>query len=403
MLPDRDTLAPPGRVLGPLLLAALFELVAVLFALPALEPGWYGRPGLLRATHAITLGALALSITGAGWQLVPVVVARPWRSRIAPLVNGALIAGLALMLLGFGAPRSALGHLGVGLAAGALLLRTLAVLRVIARAEGRLVPRLWLGLAEGFLWLGLAWGVALWAGRAGHPIIGDPISGVAKHATFLMVGWVGGWILGTGSLLLPMFAVGREPPTAWMAGALACWAAGLILGIAPLWALGALGGVAGLVGVLARGARRGPALLQAGAGLLGLAVAAALAASGRASGELVVSVGLLLGLLPMLRGVAQRIVPFLAWTHAYGGRLRGAPPVAALTPEPLSWAQGALGWTGGLVLVIGRALEQTGLARVGAVLLGIGALVHLFFLGRALALAALGHLRGQALAGTERR
>lgn len=141
MIADQSTLAPPGRTLLPLLLGALFELLAAGFALAALEPGWYGRPGLLRATHALTLGALALSIVGAGWQLVPVITAAPWRARLAPVVNGALIVGLVLMLVGFGAPGSSWGHAGAGLACGALMLRSLGVTRALGRAQGRVVPR----------------------------------------------------------------------------------------------------------------------------------------------------------------------------------------------------------------------------------------------------------------------
>lgn len=404
MIADRDTLAPAGRVLGPLLAAAAFELLAWGLALgsSALEPGWYGRTSLLRAVHLVTLGVLALSLVGAGWQLVPVISARPWRAPLAPWVNGGLLAGLALLILGFGRPDPWLGHLGAGLAVGALLLRSALVLGPLVRASGRLASRLWLIGAEVALWAGLARAVVLWLRLVGHLQMTDVIDGVRLHATLLLAGWVAGWIVGTGSVLLPMFAVSREPPQRWMGAMVVIWALGLGFDVPLLWAAGLLGGLGGLALTLVRGARSGPSLIQAGLGLVGVGLAALLAAWGRAPADVVVSLALALGVLPLLRGVAQRIVPFLAWTHAFGASLRAAPPVASLTPGRVSSVQAVLSLAGGVALVAGRLVEQGPLARLGALLLAAGALLHLAFLARASFLAALGHNRGQALAGTER-
>lgn len=404
MIASRDTLAPPGRVLGPLLTAALFEAVAAGVALlpGTLDPGWYGRAALLRAVHALTLGALALSITGAGWQLVPVIAVRPLVARPAPVVNAALIVGILLVLLGFGAPGALLGHVGAGIVVVALAVRSITVLPALIGAQGRQAPRAWLIGAELCLWTGLGFGLALWSGRAGHPILSDPVAGIARHASLLLGGWVGGWIIGTGGLLLPMFAVAAEPDARWMGGAALCWASGLALGLPALWAIGLAGGAIGLVRVVARGARRGPALTQAGLGLGGVLSACALAAIPGISGEIALTVALVLGAAPLLRGVAQRIVPFFAWTWAHGDRLRGAPPVSALTRVGWQWAQLALGVGGGLLLTLGRLVEQGALARLGALLWAAGALLQLEILTRALLIAIRDRIRGQALAGTER-
>lgn len=404
MIASRDTLAPPARVIGPLLAGALFEAVAAGIALlpGTLEPGWYGRGALLRAVHALTLGALALSITGAGWQLVPVIAVRPLSARHAPMVNASLIVGILALLTGFGLPGSALGHLGAGLVVGALALRSLTVLPALVRASGRRAARAWVLGGELALWAGLGWGLALWSGRSGHPLLADPVAGIARHASLLLVGWVGGWIIGTGSLLLPMFAVAGEPDPRWMGGAALCWGAGLALGLPALWAIGLVAGALGLVAVLARGARRGPALAQAGLGLLGVLVACALAAIPGVSGETALTVGLVLGAAPLLRGVAQRIVPFFAWTWAHGDRLRGAPPISTLTQTGWQWAQLALGLAGGAVLILGRLSGRESLARLGALLWLAAALTQLRILTRALLIAIRDRIRGQALAGTER-
>jgi hypothetical protein len=187
-----------------------------------------------------------------------------------------------------------------------------------------------------------------------------------------------------------------------MGGAAVCWASGLALGWPPLWALGLVGGALGLLVVLARGARRGPALVQAGLGLAGVLCACALAAIPGVPAELALTVGLALGVTPLLRGVAQRIVPFFAWTWAHGDRPRGAPPVSALTRSGWQWAQLSLGLAGGLVLTLGRLAEQGALARVGALLWAAGALTQLEILTRALLIAIRDRIRGQALPGTER-
>lgn len=401
--PDRSTLAPAGRVLGALVLAAAFECAGwILAAGPGVLPGgWYGRAALLQAVHAVTLGALALSVTGAGWQLVPVVIARPWSPRLAPWVNGGLILGILLLLPGFSRPGGAVGALGVTLVLASLLLRSILVLPPVLRASGRVAPRIWLLGAELSLWAGLGWGLALWLGRAGHPVVMDPVGGVGWHARLLLGGWLAGWMVGTGSLLIPMFAISREPNSRWMSVSAALWAAGLATGLSPLWALGLLGGGAGLLRSLARGVRVGGALAQTGLGVVGVGAFAALGALGLLAPDLAVAGGLCLGALPLLRGVAQRIVPFLAWTHAYGARLRGAPPVARLAGERLGIVAGALEVLGGALITLSRGLDPR-LGTPGALLGALGALLHLSLLVRACGLGWLGYNRGQALAGTER-
>ena len=71
-----------------------------------------------------------------------------------------------------------------------------------------------------------------------------------------------------------------------------------------------------------------PGLLTAALGLVGLLLLGVLA--GRAGGVTLAAAGLVLFALPVLRGVALRIAPFLLWSHHFSASLADAPPVAAL-------------------------------------------------------------------------
>lgn len=393
---DGDTRVPAGHVAVPLVAAAVFELVAwSLFAGVSPQAGWFGHPRLLAAVHALTLGVVALSIVGVGWQLVPVVVARPWGWFYpARVVNLLLVASLPFLLLGFDRP-------GVAVAAAVPVLaafgvRALAVGWALRRGP-RWVHRAWLLVAELTALVGLACAAGLWFSRSGAELGVDPWAGVHRHAVLLVGGWVGGWMAGVGSLLLPMFAVAREPPAGLLALAGVAWFAGLALGEPMVWALGA-GGVGVALGVaLATGASAGAPLRQGGAGLLGLLVAVGLLLAGREEGA--ITVGLVLGLLPLTRGVAQRIVPFLAWTAWLSHAASRAPAARTLLPARGAAVQAVLSTLGGLGFVLGRS-GYPPLYLPGLVLLAGGALLHLGVLLVALSRAARARLALQALPGT---
>lgn len=390
--PDSSTLAPPGRVLLPLLAAAALEALAWAQLLPAgaLDGGWYGRPELLRAVHTLALGVLGLSLFGAGWQIVPVITTRPWPAPLAPLANIGLILGLFGMLWGFGRG-GAIGHLGASLAALAFSVRAVGVIGAMLRAKGRPVVRAWIVCAELCGLAGVTLGLLLWAGRSGAPTLHDPIAGIGRHLGLMLGGLFGGWMIGAGSVLLPMFSVTSEPSGRALAVGAALWFGGVALGWPALWLMGAAVSVLTLLRAMAAGARRGPALGQAALGLFGLMVtgAAVLALGiGAQDGALVFAL-FTLGALPVLRGVAQRIGPFFAWSYAAKGGLRGAPSVARFGPESWMWVQWMLSLCGGVLLVAGRFLANGDAARLGAALSLLGALAQLALLTRAAVLAAL--------------
>lgn len=387
MVPER-TLVPLGRVLPLVAVALVAELGAwgALAATGRLAGPWYGVPGLLAAVHGLTVGTLAAAIVGVGWQLVPVVTAHPWRpglDRVIPAVNAALLVGLPLLTLGWFRPGL---WLGAGLVVAALAARSILVLAALLdpgrQAVGRAAPRAWLVLAEACLLAGVAVGALLWAGRAGVPVLRDPIAGVGLHVRLLLGGWVGGWVVGAGALLLPMFAVAREPRPALLALAGAAWFAGLLAPSPWAFAAGAVLVAVALGGAVARGLKRTPGITQAA---LGLGVLAALAVAGGALPEaaLPADARVLAGLagvaLPVLHGVALRIVPFLAWNHLVPGR----PAPATLVAPGLAWAQAALGFAGAALAVAGRLGAGEGAARLGPALCALGAGMVAWALARA--------------------
>ncbi|MCB9765226.1 MAG: hypothetical protein H6739_35960 [Alphaproteobacteria bacterium] len=341
MRPDRAALVDLRLVVWPLGVTALAECAAWVLLARAegvLSGAWFGHPDLLGATHLITLGVLGLAIQAAGWQLVPVVTARPppsgW-SRIAWGCNALLVGGLLALLSGLwrGGP---LLLVGAGAVIGGLTLRMVAVVLALLSAQGRGLTRAWLLAAEGALAAGLVFAGALVAARAGHSVLPDHLLGIGRHASLLLGGWVGGWILGLGGVLLPMFAVAPEPRGALHGLAWLLWFGGLALGWPILWALGAAVAVTGLLDSLRRRARRGleAGVLGAALGLLGLLAVAAIVGA-RGLGLAAVALGLTGWGLPFLRGVALRVVPFLSWVHRFGEHPRRAPPVASLLPRAL--------------------------------------------------------------------
>ncbi len=379
----------------------------VVLVLPGtLSPAWYGTPRLLAAAHLLTLGTLALSVVGFGWQLVPVVTAAApprWWSAAGTILSAVLIGGVLLLCGGMLWLPSPLAGIGGALVLCGLLTRALLVGAVLLGARGRRAIRGWLLGAELSLLAGLTLGGALLAGRMGHPILDNPITGIGWHAALLLVGWIGGWIGGVAPVLLPMFAVSAPPRPALLSLASVLWFAGLWAGVTELWAIGAALLVGGMMWSLRRRVQRTltPGLLTAALGLVGLLVLGGL--TGRSSGVAVAAAGLVLFALPVLRGVALHIAPFLLWSHCFQDNLADAPPVAGLLWHHGAWAAGLLSVLGGAVLLIGLVEAQWGLARLGAGLALLGSTAHIGVMGSALLKTWATHWRRGAVPGMERR
>ncbi len=407
--PDASALLPGRLVAIPAAVAVVAESLAWALAATAgtLSPGWYANPRLLVAVHLLTLGTLALSIVGFGWQLVPVVTAAPpprhW-VRLAKGINGVLILGIALLCAGMGAPAPGmLAAAGATLTISALLLRSVTVVWALARASGRPAVRAWLVAAEACLWVGLGLGGALLSGRLGHALLPNPVNGIGWHASVLVLGWIGGWIGGLGSVLLPMFAVSPHPRPVLLWVAAVAWFGGIATGLPTLWFVGATVLVSSLLWSLhKRLARNGPTGLGvAAAGLSGLLVLGLLI--NHVASPALVALAIALFALPVLRGVGLRIAPFLVWSHHLADQLTKAPAVAHLVPLRAAAAAGLLSVVGGALVVAGLTTSLPVLARVGALLALVGTLSHGVVLVTSLGRAIRARNRLSAFPGMEQQ
>src|SRR5215510_16152886 len=102
--------AAPGRGVSPMLPLSYLATAAAAFVLAALAVPWlapalaghYYQPRVLALTHTVTLGWITLTIMGASYQLVPVVLGRPiWSERMARWQLAVLAVAVAGMVAHF--------------------------------------------------------------------------------------------------------------------------------------------------------------------------------------------------------------------------------------------------------------------------------------------------------------
>lgn len=381
-----DTLVPARLVLGPVLLSLGAEVLAWAVGLwgDALTGPWYGRTSMLVLVHLLTVGVLWSAIVGVGWQVLAVLAARapgPGAQALAGVVNGLHLVGVPLLLVGFAKVPWAVVAAAAVLGLAVLLRAGLVLATVLGPCPpGRAGLRLWIGLAELCLVAGVGLGVWMDLARLGWVMSADPMGLLGRHVLLLFAGGVGGWVVGAGSLLLPMFAVASEPRPVAMVLAALPWFLGVALGRAELWGVGAGLVVLGALALARRALRGGLANRQAQGGLVALAAVVAALFAGRP--ELAVTAGFVGVALPVLHGVGQRILPFLAWAHLAGAR--AAPPAEGLVPPRLAGAQVVASAVGALLLGLGPLCGGGApAARLGAGALLLAAVLHAGAVARA--------------------
>ncbi len=390
--------------------AVTFFLAAA--AIPVLAgelAGHYYHPRLVALTHAVTLGWITLTIMGATYQLVPIVLERPiWSERAARWQFLVLAAGVT----------GTVGHLALGRRAGLLWVAGLVALGVALHlmnvglslrglARWTFTARL---LALGLAGLGLTavFGLVLAADRVWKFLPGAFFPTLHAHFHLALLGWVMPVVLGIAARVYPMFMLAAEP--AGWPGRVQLWGltAGAPLVVSGLLALPGLVPVGALaVGAAACGhafwvleiarARRRPALdwglrlvLWAPGFLLlatalGLTLAFDLAGGPRwALAYAVVSLGGWVSLT--IAGMMFKIVPFLVWYRVFAPRA-GREPVPTLTELTWPAAEGAAAWLlGGGILALAVAVlrgDATWIRASGGVVT-LGALAFLASLARVL-------------------
>lgn len=388
--------------------AFLLALAGCLWLAPELA-GHYYHPRLLALTHTATLGWITLSIMGATYQLLPIVLERPlWSDRLARWQFLALVSGIGGMIahfylatwfgLALAAALTAVGMALHGLNVGL----TMKGLPTWGFTDRMMVLAL-AGLALTALF-GLALGSLRFLGLAPGNLLGT----LHAHFHLAMLGWVAPMVMGISARLYPMFFLAGEPG-GWP-GLLQLWGLGVgvpaltlgLLAVPALLAPGAVAASAAVIGhvvwVSALAAdRRRPALdwglrfvLTGTAALLPAMVMGLGFSTGLLAGP---RLGLAYALLVLagwvsltIVGMLLKIVPFLVWYRVYGPRA-GRAPVPALgelsQPAAEALSYGLL--TGGVTwLVLAAVLGGPASLRIGAGIELAGGLVFALVLGRVL-------------------
>jgi len=399
-------------------LAFVLAAAGTLWLTPALA-GHYYQPRVVALTHTVTLGWITLTIMGASYQLIPIVLERPiWSERLARwqfLILGGGIAGMISHFFIGTWP-------GLGLAAGVVAVgTTLHLINAVASLRGVKIwsfPARLLGLALVGLAFTVLFGLALAADRLSKFLPGEFFPTLHAHFHLALLGWVAPMVMGVASRVYPMFLLARDPE-GWP-GVLQFWGLALgcpavVLGLVALPMLvapGALAVTAAVVGHLSwvsemAASRKRPALdwglrlaltgtaFLIPAGVMGLGFATGLLEGPR--------MGLAYGVLALggwvsltIVGMLFKIVPFLVWYRAYSP-LVGKIPVPTLAQ--LSWPR-AEGFTYALLTVGVSALALAAGAGDPLWIGGAGGIVTLGALAFALSLArVLRHLAPTPISG----
>ena len=413
--------ARPPSVTLPLsyLATATAAFVLASLATPWLAPelaGHYYQPRVLALTHTITLGWITLTIMGASFQLIPIVLSRPlWSERLAWCQLGLMIVGIIGMV----------GHFFLGAWSGLVWAAALVALGVGAHLVNvaltvRGLPR-WpftarmVTLALAGLGLTTVVGFALGLDKIFRFLPGALFANLHAHVHLALLGWVLPMMIGVAARVYPMFLLAPEP--AGWPGRVQLWGVGFgapavalgLCGIPGLLLAGTVAVVAALTGHLAwilamvRSRKRpaldtGLRLVLTGALALPLAtllgVALALDLVGGPRVALAYATLALGGWVSLtIAGMLLKIVPFLVWYRAYAPSA-GRAPVPALTE--LSWPLGErLAWrllgVGVAALAVAVWLGDAAWIRVAGSVVAAGAVALAATLARVLT-----HLTGRA-------
>jgi hypothetical protein len=388
--------------------ALLLAAAGVVWLAPELA-GHYYHPRVLALAHTVALGWITLTIVGASYQLIPVVLERPlWSERLARWQLGILAGGIAGMVGHFalgrwsGLPWAA-GLVAAGLAGHlvnvALTLRGLARWSFTARC---------LAAAHAGLGLTALAGLVMAILRAMHVGLPDPLAAVHAHYHLALLGWIAPMIFGIAARVYPMFLLAPDPTgplgTVQLAGiglGVPVLVAGLLAApvLVPTGALALAASAAGhLAWVVATARRRkrpalDPALcfLLSGAGflvpaaVLGVGLAAGVLAGPRASAAYAaLTLGGWVSLTIM--GMMLKIVPFLVWLRAYAPRAgHAAVPTLAGLGWPRAEALACVALTAGVagLAAAAGAGSVPGIRLAGAACL-VGVVAFAATLGRVL-------------------
>jgi hypothetical protein len=396
-----------ARAPSPMLPLGFLAVAALAFALAGLALPWladdltghYYHPRILALTHTLTLGWITVTILGASYQLIPIVLERPvWSERLGRwelLLTTLGVIGVVghIAIASWPGLVWSAGLVGAGVAAH--VVNTALTLRRLERWSFTA----WT-LAAAFVGLVLttAFGGALGVEHIRPFLPGDFYARLHAHVHLALLGWVLPVVLGVSAHVYPLFLLAPRPGprvVAVQAWGLALGVPAVVIGLlaaAPLAAAGALAVAAAVlahlvwVADLLRSSRR-PAFdwalrfLVAGAAYLAAAAAlgVVLALGGAGGPRWALAYGALaLGGWASLTivGMMLKIVPFLVWYRVYAplaGRTR--VPALADLGRPATEAVAFVALTGGIAaLAIALAAGHAGAIRAASLVVLVGSL-----------------------------
>lgn len=403
------------------LLTATGAFVLATFGVAWLAPelsGHYYQPRVVALTHTVTLGWITLTIMGASYQLVPIVLQRTiWSERLARWQLGLLAVGITGMVAHFliGTwPGLVMAAGVVGLGVTAHLLNIALSLRGFDRwtFTARLIVLAYVALV-----LTTVFGLVLGADRIWKFLPEQFFPTLHAHFHLAMLGWIAPMIFGVGARVYPMFLLASEPggwperAQFWgLALGVPAIVAGLLVDAPALTELGALTTAGAVVGHLVwltgmMRSRKRPGLdwglrfVLTGAAFL---PAAMLSGLGLALGVLegprqalayaVLALGGWVSLT--IAGMMLKIVPFLVWYRVYGPLAGRAPvPTLAQLSWPLSEALAYAFLTAGIgFLAVAAAAGETAWIRLAGIALSLGAMAFVTALASVLRHLVCGHV-----------
>jgi hypothetical protein len=369
---------------------------------PDLAAGLYPAPRVAGVTHLFTLGWLTTTIFGALYQLLPVALGAPVRwTRVGHASFWTFAPGVALFAAGVATSTVVLHHAGIALVATGIVLATINIGATLARARTRDVTWAAIAVALAFLASTLVLGVVLLHNIHTGFLAAARVRVLAVHLHVALVGWALVMIVGVSHRLLPMFLLAHGADARWSRRALALLAPGVVTlgaGLASevawlAWIGAALveGGVACFVWQALQFHRvRVRRKIDIGMKFVATALAflviaavlgAALLALGASHARLAtiyVLVGLLGAIVMYVVGHFYKIVPLLAWTARYRGRMgkERVPTVAETFSARVAHVQLACMTAGVVAMSGGIAAGHAHCVRAGAALFAIGVLLH---------------------------
>ena len=420
----RATTVPPGAgamatpATGSITLAAehfaaatlylLAGAVGLLWIAPELAIGNFASPYVAGVTHLFTLGWLTTTIFGALYQLLPVALAAPVRSRtLGHMSFWTFAPGTGLFACGVADNSVMLHHAGIGLVTTGIVLVLVNIGRSLRGSRARDVTWGAVVLALTFLTSTLVLGVILLHNLHTGFIAAARLRVLGAHLHVAIVGWALVMIIGVSHRLLPMFLLAHGADTRFTKLALISIGLGV-----PTLVVGLVTQIAAVSWLALALIELGVALFLrqayefyrvrvrkkidvgmrfAGTALVFLALAAATApavlalgvAAPRLATEYVLT-GLLGGIVLYVVGFFYKIVPLLAWTALFRGRMgkEKVPTVAELFSPRVALVQLAFMALGVGSLAAGIAAGRAPVAITGAWLFFAGVLLFLTQLAR---------------------